>query len=80
MGKGKIRNLCNIEAIKKAIIIFGSADKTARKLELTTTTVHNWNSGRTVPNPINCILIEKITNGTIKRSDILPHYDWKKLF
>lgn len=71
--------LYNIEAIKKAIEIMGSGEKLARKLEVTSTTIQNWKSGLSVPSATNCILIEKATNGIVKRNDILPEYDWKKL-
>ncbi len=72
-------HLYNVEAIKQAVSIFGSQSKLARLLDLNNNSVYGWVRGQSVPSPINCIAIERITQGKIKRGDILPDYDWEKL-
>lgn len=80
MSKKKDKsNLYNIEALRKAVEIVGSQSKLARMLDLNTNSVYGWMRGQSVPSPINCIAIEKVTEGKIKRDDILPDYDWEKL-
>lgn len=66
----------NVTSIKKAIKVIGSASKLAIKLEVSYQAALNWNSGFAVPSPLNCVRIEKITNGVVKREDILPDYPW----
>ena len=72
-------NLYNVAAIKKAVEIVGSQSKLARMLDLNNNSVYGWMRGQSVPSPINCIGIEKLTQGAVKRTDILPDYDWNKL-
>lgn len=69
----------NVAAIKKAIETIGGAEKLARKLEVCYQTVLNWKNGIAVPNSLNCVRIEKITSGVVKREDILPDYPWNEL-
>lgn len=78
LRKNKI-NRYNVEAIKQAIQIIGSAPKLARDLNVTYQTVIFWKNGRVAPNPLNCVKIEKATNGKVKREDILPDYPWDEL-
>lgn len=69
----------DVLSIEKAVKIIGGAEKLARKLEVSYQTVLNWRNGFTVPTPLNCVKIEKATNGAIKREDILPNYPWNEL-
>ena len=69
----------NVEAVKKAIDVVGSASKLARDVDVTYQTVIFWKNGKVVPNPLNCAKIERITNGIVKREDILPNYPWEEL-
>lgn len=69
----------NVLSIEKAIEAIGGAEKLARKLEVSYQTVLNWKNGFAVPNPLNCVRIEKITGGAVKREDILPDYPWQEL-
>jgi DNA-binding transcriptional regulator YdaS (Cro superfamily) len=66
----------NQDAIKKAIEIAGGATNLAKKLGVTYHTILTWKNGRTSISPINCINIEKETDGKVKREDILPTYPW----
>ena len=67
----------SVEAIKRAIETVGSASKLARDLGVTYQTVIFWKNGRVVPNPLNCLNIEKATGGVVKREEILPNYPWE---
>lgn len=69
----------SIPSIEKAIEIIGGAEKLARKLEVSYKTVLNWKNGFAVPNSLNCVKIEKVTIGIVKREDILPNYPWDEL-
>lgn len=69
----------NVLPIEKAIKIIGGAEKLARKLEVSYQTVLNWKNGFAVPASLNCVKIEKATNGAVKREDILPDYPWDEL-
>lgn len=69
----------NVLSIEKAIEVIGGAEKLARKMEVSYQAVLNWKNGFAVPNPLNCVRIEKITNGVVRREDILPDYPWSEL-
>jgi DNA-binding transcriptional regulator YdaS (Cro superfamily) len=69
----------NVTSIAKAIETIGGAEKLARKLEVSYQAVLNWKNGFAVPNPLNCVRIEKLTGGVVKREDILPDYPWNEL-
>jgi DNA-binding transcriptional regulator YdaS (Cro superfamily) len=69
----------NVISIEKAIEIIGGAEKLARKIEVSYQTVLNWKNGFSVPNSLNCAKIEKVTDGAVKREDILPDYPWEEL-
>ena len=69
----------NKEKIKEAADIFGSAIKLARAIEVGETNVYRWISGKVIPDPINCLRIQKVTKGKIKAKDILPDYEWDKI-
>ena len=69
----------SVLSIEKAIEIVGGAEKLARKIEVSYQTVLNWKNGFAVPNPLNCVKIEKITDGAVKREYILPDYPWDEL-
>ena len=67
------------EYIQQAIDIVGSTAKLARQLEITSATVYNWLWGKTIPDPINCLKIQKATKGKVKAKDIRPDYEWEKV-
>lgn len=69
----------SVTSIERAIKVIGGAEKLARKLEVSYQAVLNWKNGFAVPNPLNCVRIEKITSGVVKREDILPDYPWNEL-
>ncbi len=69
----------NIDAILSAIKLFKTAEKFARAIDVSYSTVLNWKSGRFAPSPLNCLKIENITQGQIKKESILTNYDWKNL-
>jgi DNA-binding transcriptional regulator YdaS (Cro superfamily) len=69
----------NVLSIEEAIKIVGGGEKLARKIEVSYQTVLNWRNGFTVPNPLNCVRIERITGSIVKREDILPDYPWDEL-
>lgn len=75
----KKEKLYNVSSINKAIFIIGGGEKLARKIETSYQTVLNWKNGFSVPSIINCIKIEKVTGGKVKREDILPDYPWDEL-
>lgn len=67
------------ESIRKAIDIIGSTAKLARSLEITSATVYNWLWGKSIPDPINCLKIQKATKGQVRARDIRPDYEWDKV-
>ena len=80
MGKRtKKEGQYNVLSIVKAIEVIGGAEKLARKLETSYQTVLNWKNGFSVPSVLNCIKIEKATDGKVNRKDILPDYTWDDL-
>ena len=66
----------NIEAIEQAAQLFGSLSKLALALNITYGSVFKWAHGQSVPSPLSCMKIEKVTKGKIKKEDIRPHFDW----
>jgi DNA-binding transcriptional regulator YdaS (Cro superfamily) len=67
----------NLDAIKKAIEFAGGATALAKKLHVTYHTVLTWKNGRSSISPMNCLNIERVTEGKVKRKDILPNYPWE---
>lgn len=78
-GKKMIQSRCNYEAIKKAIGIAGNATELAKKMNVSYHTVLTWKNGRSSISTTNCQKIEKVTEGIIKKEDILPDYPWDEL-
>jgi DNA-binding transcriptional regulator YdaS (Cro superfamily) len=72
-------NNYNVDAIEKAIELLGGAEKLARKLEVSYTTVFKWRKGQSVPSLLKCIDIEIVTENQVKREEILPNFPWEKL-
>ena len=72
-------SLYNVASIAKAIEIIGGGERLARKIETSYQTVLNWKNGFSVPSIINCVKLEKATDGKVKREDILPDYPWDEL-
>lgn len=84
--EGAIRFRCimkelqyNKDEIKRAVKILGSVMKLARALEVGELSVYRWTSGKSAPDPINCLKIQKLTNGQVKAKDIRPDYEWDKV-
>jgi DNA-binding transcriptional regulator YdaS (Cro superfamily) len=73
------RNPPNFEQILKAIEILGGLTMFARKINVSYQTALDWKHGRRTPTPLNCMRIEKATEGKIKAEDILPDYRWEEL-
>ena len=69
----------NLAAIQKAIEVVGGASTLAKKVDVTYQTVIFWKNGKYMPNALNCVKIEKATDGKVKRDDILPDYPWEDL-
>jgi len=69
----------NTDEIKRAVKLLGSVMKLARALEVGELSVYRWTSGKSAPDPINCLKIQKLTNGLVKARDIRPDYEWDKV-
>jgi DNA-binding transcriptional regulator YdaS (Cro superfamily) len=67
------------ESIEKAIEIVGGAKELAEKMNVSYKSVLDWKNGRVKLSPINCVKMEKLTDGKVKREDILPEYPWNDL-
>ena len=76
---GTIIRMDTKEAIKKAIEAAGGAKDLAAKVGVSYKTVLDWKNGRVKLSPINCVKMEKLTNGEVKREEILPDYPWDDL-
>jgi len=66
----------NVEAILKAIEIAGGAKELAKKVGVSYQTILSWKNERIVPSSLNCIKIEKATEGKVTRKEILPNFPW----
>ncbi len=73
----KQKETVNFSSIVEASKMLGSMYNMAKQLGVTYTTVFNWCHGKAVPNPLNCMKIEKVTKGKIKKEDIRPDFDWE---
>lgn len=69
----------NVEQMKKAVEIVGSVARLAGIIEVSGTTVYSWLWGKSIPDPINCLKIQKATKGKVKAKDIRPDYEWDKV-
>ena len=67
---------CNTEEIKRAAYIVGSAYRLAKMIRVHPNAVYTWISGKYTPDPIQCLKIQKATNGQVRAPDILPQYEW----
>ncbi len=76
--KGSLRMNAK-ESIEKAIEIVGGAKELAEKMNVSYKSVLDWKNGRVKLSPINCVKMEKLTNGEVKREEILPDYPWDDL-
>ena len=69
----------NSELIVRAIEIAGGVQPLARKVGVSYQTILNWRKQRFFPSHINCMRIEKATEGNIKARDILPNDPWDEV-
>ncbi len=58
--------------ILKAIRIVGTQERLAEMLGLTKQAVNQWATGVRGPTPYQCVMIEKITKGKVKRVELRP--------
>jgi DNA-binding transcriptional regulator YdaS (Cro superfamily) len=68
-------NKINLEVLKKAIEMAGGASNFALKVGVSYNTVLNWKNGRNSIPPMMCMNIEKITEGKIRREELL-RFPW----
>lgn len=79
MKRPKKDHKYNVTSIEKAIEVIGGTENLARKLDVSYQSVLNWKYGYAVPSALSCIRIEKLTNGAVKREDIITNYPWDEL-
>lgn len=73
------KNHYDIDQMKKAVDIVGSVARLAGIVEVSGTTVYSWLWGKSIPDPINCLKIQKATKGQVRARDIRPDYEWDKV-
>ncbi len=66
----------DVYKILDAVKYFGSVTAMAKELGVSRNSVYRWIREDYAPSKYNCMLIEKLTNGEIKASDILD-IEWK---
>jgi DNA-binding transcriptional regulator YdaS (Cro superfamily) len=71
-----VKLTCNIDAIVKAAEIVGSYKLLAEKIGVSYQCVMAWKQGKTSPNVLNCLKIEKACDKKITRKDIFPNHPW----
>lgn len=69
----------NLQAIHRAIELTGGLTNFSLKVNISYQTALNWKHGRRIPSPLYCSKIEEITEGKVKKEEILPDYPWEKL-
>ncbi len=67
---------CNKDVIIKAAEIVGSYKLLAEKIGVTYQCVLNWKLGKSSPNILNCLKIEKACDKKVTRKDIFPDHPW----
>jgi DNA-binding transcriptional regulator YdaS (Cro superfamily) len=67
---------CNKQAIIKATDLAGGNKALAEKLGVSYQSILNWKTGKSSPNRLHCLLIEKATEGQVSRKEIFPDYPW----
>lgn len=67
-----MKDIKEIEALKRAIKILGNQRKTARLLGVGQTTVSQWVVRKSLP-PKYALIIEKLTGGLVTRFDLCPN-------
>jgi DNA-binding transcriptional regulator YdaS (Cro superfamily) len=72
-------NTHNVDPILKAVEIIGSIRKLALKIGVSYQSVLDWKNSRRSPTPLNCLKIEKATEGKVKAEEIMPNYPWNEL-
>lgn len=68
----------DFEKLKQAIEIAGGLTQMSRKANVSYQSVLDWKHGRASPSPLNCIKIEKATDGAVNRREILPDFPWEE--
>ncbi len=66
----------NNDKVREAADILGSAMKLARAIGVGEVAVYKWIHAKSIPDPINCLKIQKATKGKVKAKDIRPDYEW----
>lgn len=69
----------NVQAILEAIKIAGGVKELSHKLNTSYQSILDWKNERKTPTALNCLKIEKATEGKVKAKDILPSYPWDDL-
>jgi DNA-binding transcriptional regulator YdaS (Cro superfamily) len=72
-------SIYNVDPILESIKILGGVRQMAIKISVSYQSVLDWKNKRRTPTPVNCLKIEKATEGKIKAEDILPDYKWSEL-
>lgn len=72
------KQIASIDAIKRAIDIVGGNTQLSLKANISYQSIIDWKSGRKSPTPLNCIKIEKATDGAVNRREILPDFPWEE--
>ena len=56
----------------------GRAAALARELDVSPATVSRWASGGRTPSPQNCVRIERLTQGAVRRKNLRA--DWRRVW
>lgn len=67
------------EFVRVAVEIFGTQKKLGEACGFSQQAAYKWLHGKSKVPPEACVLIEKATNGKVKRSDLRPN-DWKNIW
>lgn len=70
--------IIGMDALNKAIAIFGSQSELSRAIGTDQQTVYNWLKRQNVPAE-RCPAIERATGGVVRCEDLRPDVDWAVL-
>ena len=74
-----LKHRANLDLIKRAIELAGGMTPLSKKADISYQSILDWKSGRKNPSAINCMKIEKATNGEVRAEEILPDFPWHTL-